>query len=556
MGCGVVAYLLRKHTDHSVETTEVAGPLLRLGRGTNVELRLDDKAVNLEHAQVRQQPDGQYTLTDVNSVTGTYVKGKRVQTATLHDGDQIVIGPFLLTVSLPDPSRPLSVDIHQRDTIQATEVAYAGAYALDRRWLNKPLLTLLLLLAGAGGVWYVLRAGQTAVFRPGFVSTAHALFTNQCFRCHQPWQGPSEQACQECHAGPVHHEEQVFTPSCLSCHAEHRDRQELVRVVNGYCLQCHADLKTKNGKGLVFAKTITDFAQSHPEFALTVQDGPNQKRPRLGEPGARQSDTARITFSHGEHLKADLESPKGPVQLVCKDCHIPAVDGKLMAPITYEARCKGCHALGFDPDFSDRVVPHASPEEVRVFLIATFAGGPGGRPPAPAQTGRITRSAPLALTPGVIQRIQNAERYLYTVTCNSCHEVERNDASLPAITPTAIPTVWLPHARFSHRTHRSLGCASCHGEVGKSQKTSDVLLPGIQVCRECHQADTPRVVAQQAHASTDCVTCHLYHDKSQDVDLNGPFTVKDLAGETGAETVGEVRPARGDGPTADESSTS
>src|SRR5262249_24972222 len=187
----------------------------------------------------------------------------------LYNGDQIIIGPFLLTVSLPEPGGPLSVDIEQRGNLQAREIDYARAYALQRRWLNKTLLTLVLIGAGVGGVWYMQRAGKTEVFLPGSVSTAHALFTNQCERCHQPWQGPSEQACKACHAGPEHNTKQVVSPSCLTCHAEHRDRSILTQVVNGYCVQCHADLQTKDGE-TSFAKSITDFSDFHPEFAVAV----------------------------------------------------------------------------------------------------------------------------------------------------------------------------------------------------------------------------------------------------------------------------------------------
>src|SRR5262249_45681617 len=287
-----------------------------------------------------------------------------------------------------------------------------------------------------------------------------------------------------------------------------------------------------------FAKSITDFSDFHPEFAVAVTDGSAQARHRLDKPGVRQSDTAKLTFTHQEHLKAELKSPQGRVHLQCNTCHVPAKDGKLMEPLSYEKHCQECHSLSF----ADGVAPHASPGEVRTFLIATYADPRNDRPSA-SVGGRITRPLPLVLTPEAVQRVNQAEKHLYytnaKIGCRQCHSVESAPQMLPPtatptlqllplIAKTAIPTTWLPPAQFSHRMHRSLGCASCHSDVEQSQKTSDVLLPGIKVCRECHRADTPRIAAQQAHASTDCVTCHSYHDKSKDVDLNGPFTVKDL----------------------------
>ena len=62
-----MAFILHKHTDHGVDTTEVSGALLRIGRGTNTDLRFDNDAVDLEHAQIQQQ-DGHSILVDKNSV--------------------------------------------------------------------------------------------------------------------------------------------------------------------------------------------------------------------------------------------------------------------------------------------------------------------------------------------------------------------------------------------------------------------------------------------------------------------------------------------------------
>jgi hypothetical protein len=368
------------------------------------------------------------------------------------------------------------------------------------------------------------------------VSASHALFGKQCNLCHEPFRGASEKLCLGCHAGPLHNAAQDFVPGCLSCHVEHKGQEELAKAIQGQCVTCHADVKTKGGAPLTIAKTVTDFVQQHPQFALTVATQDPPKRLRLDERGARQMDRSNITFPHEEHLKAGLKSPKGPVQLGCKDCHVPSLDGKHMAPVTYLARCQSCHALNFDPQFPNRVVPHGSQQNVRAYLVMSFSerrGAPAPAPPSvPAIRGRLTRPvlsvAPLNVTPGVAQQVSAAEKYLYTTTCNKCHVLEKGSAPVPLIVDPAIPAVWFSHARFAHRAHRMLECVACHTDVATSKKATDVLVPGIQLCRECHRAVTQEgpVAQHQNSASTQCVSCHVYHDKAGDVDWNGPFTVQ------------------------------
>jgi hypothetical protein len=163
----------------------------------------------------------------------------------------------------------------------------------------------------------------------------------------------------------------------------------------------------------------------------------------------------------------------------------------------------------------------------------------------PERSGRLTRPvpsvAPINVSPSVAQRVAAAERYLYTVTCNKCHIVEGTRQPLPRIVKTAVPQIWFPHSVFAHRAHRMLECASCHRGVEQSKATADVLLPGIQVCRECHRASTQSEGAQSQSAPTDCITCHVYHDKSKDIQWNGPFTVEQVL------TKGAVQGARSSG---------
>ncbi len=106
--------------------------------------------------------------------------------------------------------------------------------------------------------------------------------------------------------------------------------------------------------------------------------------------------------------------------------------------------------------------------------------------------------------------------------CGKCHVMSQPGAGLPEVAPTAIPVRWLPHSIFDHGVHRSLTCTECHAKAAKSTETADVLLPSVSTCQQCHRT------AGGAKAS--CVECHLYHDKAEERDPNGPLTIKRLLG--------------------------
>jgi pSer/pThr/pTyr-binding forkhead associated (FHA) protein len=67
-----------------------------VGRGTGVDVRIDDPGVSRRHAEFRFQPgaDGQPTVSvlDLGSTNGTAVNGQRIQQAVLRPGDVIQVG--------------------------------------------------------------------------------------------------------------------------------------------------------------------------------------------------------------------------------------------------------------------------------------------------------------------------------------------------------------------------------------------------------------------------------------------------------------------------------
>jgi Protein of unknown function (DUF3662)/FHA domain len=65
-------------------------PVTTLGRGTDVDLRIDDPGVSRRHAEIRTARTT--VIVDLGSTNGTVVDGQRVQQSSLEDGSVIQLG--------------------------------------------------------------------------------------------------------------------------------------------------------------------------------------------------------------------------------------------------------------------------------------------------------------------------------------------------------------------------------------------------------------------------------------------------------------------------------
>jgi hypothetical protein len=128
-----------------------------------------------------------------------------------------------------------------------------------------------------------------------------------------------------------------------------------------------------------------------------------------------------------------------------------------------------------------------------------------------------------------MEQLPNAETLLFKTGgegCQKCHKFDATKAGgpLPEVIPPKIPARWLPHSKFDHAPHRPVACGECH-KAAESTRTTDILLPTMKTCQECHQ---PR-----GGARSGCVECHNYHDKTKERDADGPFKVPALLSGVG-----------------------
>jgi hypothetical protein len=391
------------------------------------------------------------------------------------------------------------------------------------RW-RRILSGAFVILAFAWLGWHAV-AGSAKPYNAGPLSRPHALLGDKCGACHVSGasyqKSATDQACLGCHDGPVHHSDQTFTPSCASCHVEHQGSVRLADTSDRACTQCHSDLKTTAGPAK-FATRIDSFGGGHPEFAAL--------RRGFSDPGT-------VKFNHKVHLKEDLRGPNGPTQLKCADCHQASAssDRAYMAPVNYEQHCAACHPLQFDRRFTG-AAPHKDPKVVYEFVSAKLASyiaaHPAEIPLVDEPDKRLPTRPPQPparnAAEWVRQRLGDAQLLLWRKSCKECHSLSypngsdlNNPAALPVVAKSAITTRWLPHAAFNHEAHQLVQCASCHAKANASTETSDVLIPGIETCRQCHRSGGDA-------AAANCSECHGYHDWSKEKPVAGKYTIKQL----------------------------
>jgi hypothetical protein len=440
-------------------------------------------------------------------------------------------------------------------------------------------------IPAAALVWLVVIwvNGNQKVYSSGPVSNPHAVFGKNCATCHTTTLGlfrkhVQDESCLTCHDAPAHSATQTATPTCGSCHVEHKGAVRLASVSDQNCTQCHSDLKNHARGALKITANVDGFNRNHPQFDALAQKDPGT-----------------IKFNHLVHLRADLKDMQGKtVQLQCEQCHQPtqaavheakgdgagqarepsemkdssvlhnaiettnetfpkpSAGGAYMAPITFVKDCANCHSLQFDSRFEDQV-PHDKPELVHQFLVARYsdyiAKHPGEMRGGPPQIERRivspilkeaypTPNAPARSAGEWVQaRVADSEQLLWRKTCRQCHTLDFGAAAnsagaasaseaLPQVAKSAVTVRWLRHGLFDHTAHRMVACDSCHSAAKNSQDTADVLIPGIATCQSCHKGQP-----QQADAAENrCFECHQYHNWGKTRPTKGKYSIHQLLG--------------------------
>jgi hypothetical protein len=301
---------------------------------------------------------------------------------------------------------------------------------------------------------------------------------------------------------------------CADCHHEHHGARSMEDLDPKLCVDCHGKLKDTHPEAK--QENISSFTSGHPGFKFPpVDEG--------------------IHFPHNIHMaKEGIRSPDaavasgGKVVMQCNDCHELEQGRHFYKPVEMEKHCSKCHRLDFEPGRTSRQVPHGDVAGVLTTLREFYAGVALGAVPmaAPAPQTMMLRPGekrkrigPLPTVASAEWVTDSAEKAAYELfekrVCHDCHEIQKTNAApddpagIRGVTWTVKPVVqrvrWLPKSEFEHSRHASEKCERCHS-AATSQLATDVLMPPIDTCRECHVAEP-----QPEKVTSGCQTCHGYH---------------------------------------------
>jgi hypothetical protein len=395
----------------------------------------------------------------------------------------------------------------------------------------------------------------------GPMSEAHSNLANDCQSCHvEAFVSVRDSACLECHAGVPDHAPadrmalaepelglgRTFLRSvayafnrpensCASCHIEHEGSGPMPAAPQQFCSDCHTDLDARLTDTRF--EDVHDFADGHPEFRpriMLTPGGVDGSRPQYRRTSLDTEDLSEdngLKFPHELHLSQSngvarmaqrLSAQYGfGSALDCADCHVATPDGVRFEPITMEANCQMCHSLAFDRiGGTIRTLRHGEPEMVVADIRAFYRGT---APPRPIDLSGMHRRRPgddsQARTVGRYQfaartRYARADQAIRAVfsrdgACYDCHQVVQppiRGALNFDITPVRQISRYMHYGWFDHKAHETEECSTCHA-ADTSEEASDVLLPRIETCRECHAGGSP---SGERIVST-CAMCHSYH---------------------------------------------
>lgn len=376
---------------------------------------------------------------------------------------------------------------------------------------------------------YPFATGHFALWNSGPISNAHRLISHDCKKCHaEPFTRVQDKECLTCHNLSEHSKDLVsFVKNhgdlqlrCSACHMEHNGDHGLLLNDAEFCVNCHGDMKSLNPDSKLLPAA---HFRDHPQFRIRVpQAGGDVERVSLDD-SEKAKDLSTIKLNHSVHMKPKLRGKDGSVDLTCQSCHELDRDFKRIRPVSFDSHCRDCHSLGFDERLPDAEVPHGDADAVYPALFTEYSKllMGEGRIAANSEGVRSFPSAPSAAVddkPLNLTEVENsareAEKLLFTKTgCYLCHSYREKDpesktrsSSNYLVDKPGIPDVWLPAAKFSHGAHEEFSCISCHQNVTKSAETTDVLIPGIGLCRDCHQQG-----AKAGYVESGCGECHSYH---------------------------------------------
>ncbi|MGZ3270974.1 MAG: cytochrome c3 family protein [Croceibacterium sp.] len=542
-----------------VREREIAQDTLTIGRAAENDIHLPDLAIEQRHVSVSEAPGGQLRLEALGTL-GFTLDGRTTTSATIapREGAELELGSYRLEFSSEDGAVAITIRSGQGKEGRRTEavsgfalasvlpgkrgVAWLALVAILIAFLAVPIYTHLTRTPVKPTIDQSGAVIMDASWTPGALSDPHHALEKNCEACHvKAFVAVRDSACLACHTdigdhaahakliaarGPVSWGEgfqravaTIFNKpgpgACTDCHTEHQGAGRMAPTRQKFCADCHGTLD-KRLKDTTIGNA-SDFGELHPQFAALIETSPKQSKPVRVSLDAHPKEWDGLRFPHELHLDprggvAKMASTIGSAHgygraLDCKDCHHLTADGVRFLPVNMERDCEACHSLVYDKVGSIfRTLRHGDIAQMQADLIAADRS-----PRPPVMTGRRrpgeyapggTYYSNFTGGSGVVAAALSTKG-----VCGECH-IPTSTGGRLGVMPVLQHSRYFAHGWFSHADHKQEKCASCHA-ARTSQSSSDLLLPGISKCRECHLGEDSR----KAKVPSGCAMCHSYHPR-------------------------------------------
>ncbi|MFN4019479.1 MAG: cytochrome c3 family protein [Erythrobacter sp.] len=545
---------------------------LTIGRAAENDIHLPDLAVEQNHVRLDLADDGTLIAAALGTLgfglDGRVVTEGRIDPRT---GGEIALGSARLAVARESDGnisitiRQITPDEGKDDKLRGFALASVLPSKRAMSWIFASAIVLLLLFVPVAS--HLLRTpvkndpeGKTpgqvvmdAAWSTGELSLRHHSLEDNCESCHvKAFESVQDETCRSCHKDTANHaampRQAKGMPAlsagdalqwniaqslgkegplgCVACHSEHEGKVRQQPASEAFCADCHANLDSR----LTDTKLADahDFGKGHPQFRPIFYASFGAAKPVRAAPGTKPVERSGLKFPHDVHMDAKggaarmaVSLPNYGNPLECKDCHSLKADKIGFRQVKMEDACESCHSLvsgrtasGFSKlrhgDIKDLAEdlsristgPRATPASTRRRPGQFARGGTYA-----ADFGRPVRAyigLSNALSPGGI--------------CTECH-IPARKAGQADLIPVNLPDRFLTSGFFSHEAHKKEECTDCHA-ADTSKAASDLLIPDLKSCRDCHLGAT--AVKTRKIVPSSCAMCHAYHVPSGQWSPKGP----------------------------------
>ncbi|TMM47301.1 cytochrome c3 family protein [Qipengyuania marisflavi] len=565
-----------------VREREVAGDKLTIGRATTNDIVLPDLAVEQHHAVLERVADGRLRMVST-SAHGFVHDGRKTTDSSFRagGGGEFVFGLYSLLFAKESDGRAAITITQQerefgnRDAIRGFDLdaampskrilAWLGMAAILLAFLAVPIWTHLNRANPAPGADGTDQVRMDAAWSTGKLSQAHHALEQNCEACHvEPFQSVRDETCLTCHEsigyhagkprlasarGPLSRGDALLwevaetfgkegPEACTTCHTEHEGAGRMEPAAQQFCSSCHDTMDQRLADTAL--ANASDFGTNHPQLQALVYQTPGSETVTRIALDGKARENSGLRFPHDMHLSqsngvARMAGNLGKYgeALECADCHRPTDDNNGFLPVRMEEDCESCHSLVYDKvGTTFRTLRHGDVDQMRADLIAMDRA-----PRRPITSGR-RRPGDFARGGRYYQNFGKPTQNYIGISralsrdgvCGECH-LPTTDKGRPSVIPVNLRSDYFINGRFDHEAHEQEECSTCH-KADSSDAATDVLLPGIATCRECHLGEA----AKQADVPSTCAMCHSYHPKGrkpEDHPDGAPKQVARISRETG-----------------------